>query len=203
MGGINPKNNVFRKIVDPWGLTGGQNVFGGYTWGGGKGGGSQPKKKQEEEPQQIEAKPDPMLQYLSQMQSQQAAQAEAARRAQQEAVLEAQRQSAAATARQGEMGAQQFLSQAGAMQQAKDVAAAEARQRAYSAAGESAVGGGFDINKIRQEQLANLGGTGTIPSTAKLPFYGTDVANAGVGATGRPVNIFSLPQARDLTFGGK
>jgi hypothetical protein len=133
---------------------------------------------------------DPMMEYMSQMQSNQAAQAEAARKAQEEAFIEAQKQSALAQARQGEMGAQQFLSQAGAMQQAV-------------AAGESAIGSGYDISKARQEQLANLAGTGTMPTSAKLPFYGmADTTNAGAGATGRSANIFNLPKTSDIKFGG-
>lgn len=147
---------------------------------------------------------DPMMAYLSDMQAQQAAQAESARQAQQQALLEAQQQSAMASARQGEMGAQQFLSQAGAMQQAKDIAAQQAQQQAYGAAGTSAIGGGFDIAKAREEQAANLAGTGTIPTSARLPFYGmTDTANTEAGATGRSANIFNLPKTSGLTFGGK
>jgi hypothetical protein len=144
---------------------------------------------------------DPMMEYMSQMQAQQAAQAEAARKAQQEAILEAQRQSALASARQGEMAAQQTLSQAGAMQQAKDIAALQAQQKSATAAGQAAVGGGFDIAKAQQEQAANLAGTGAIPST-KLPFYGMDDTSTTTPAT-RSANIFNLPKTSGLTFGGQ
>lgn len=156
--------------------------------GGGKGGAGKQKY-------------DPMMAYLSDMQAQQAAQAEAARQAQQQALLEAQQQSAMASARQGEMGAQQFLSQAGAMQQAKDIAALQAQQQSASAAGQAAVGGGFDIAKAREEQAANLAGTGAIPST-KLPFYGMDEAAKPASAI-RSANVFNLPKTTGLTFGGK
>jgi hypothetical protein len=145
---------------------------------------------------------DPMMAYLSDMQAQQAAQAEAARQAQQQALLEAQQQSAMASARQGEMGAQQFLSQAGAMQQAKDIAALQAQQQSASAAGQAAVGGGFDIAKAREEQAANLAGTGTIPTGAALPFYGMDEAAKPASAI-RSANVFNLPKTTGLTFGGK
>lgn len=162
--------------------------------GGGKGGQPKPQKQ---------TGPDPMMAYLAQMQSAQAAQAEAVRKAQEDAMLEAQRQSALASARQGEMAAQQSLSQAGAMQKAQDIAASEAQQKALTAAGTSAIGGGFDIGKAREEQSANLAGTGAIPASARLPFYGMGAANEGVGVTGRPANIFNIPKASGLTFGGQ
>lgn len=158
---------------------------------GGGGGGSKPKKQQQP------SGPDPMMVYLAQMQSQQAAQAEAAKQAQQEALLESQRQSAATSARQGESGAQQFLSQTGGMQQARDIASLQAQQQAQQAAGTSAVGGGYDIAKAQQEQAANLAGIGAI---SRPPLYKTE--NAGAGYTGRPVNVFNLPKASGVTFGG-
>jgi hypothetical protein len=142
-----------------------------------------------------------MMAYMAQMQSAQAAQAEAARKAQEEAILETQRQSALASARQGEMAAQQTLSQAGAMQQAKDIAAQQAQKQASTAAGESAIGGGFDVSKARQEQMANLAGTGAIPS-AKLPFYGMGDAST-MTPTARSANVFNLPKSSGLTFGGQ
>lgn len=197
MGG---KQSFLRKTVDPLGLTGGKAGWEKGYWGDGGGGG---KKKKGGGSGGGGAAPDPMMQYLSQMQSAQAAQAEASRRAQEEAMLEAQRRSAEASARQGEMGAQQFLSQAGSMQQARDIAALQGQQQAAAAAGQSAVGGGFDIAKAREEQAANLSGTGAIPTTSRLPFYGMDTANADVGTTGRLANIFNLPKATGLTFGGQ
>jgi hypothetical protein len=138
---------------------------------------------------------------MSQMQSDQAAQAEAARLAQQQALIEAQQQSASAQAKQGEMGARQMLSQAGAMQQAKDIAAQQAQQQASATAGQAAIGGGFDIAKAQQEQAANLAGTGAISST-KLPFYGMGDTSTTTPAT-RSANIFNLPKSSGLTFGGQ
>ena len=145
---------------------------------------------------------DPMMAYLSDMQAQQAAQAEAARQAQQQALLEAQQQSALASARQGEMAAQQSLSQAGAMQQAKDITALQAQQQSAAAAGQAAVGGGFDIAKAREEQAANLAGTGNIPTGAALPFYGMDETSKPASAI-RAANLFNLPKTSDLRFGGQ
>ena len=145
---------------------------------------------------------DPMMEYMSQMQAQQAAQAEAARKAQEEAFIESQKQSALSAARQGELGAQQILSQAGSMQQARDLAAQQKQQQAYGAMGESAVGAGFDVNQAKQQQMANIGGTGAMPSSAKLPFYGYD-QNQDSGATGKYANIFNLPKTQGITFGGQ
>lgn len=159
------------------------------------GGGGQPKiVKQESEP-------DPMLQYLKQMQKQQKVVVKDVDAAQREALLESQRQSAIASARQGEMGAQQMLSQAGAMQQAKDIAAQQAQQQAAAVAGSSAIGGGFDIGKAQQEQAANLAGMGAIPAS-KLPFYGMSDASSAAPAA-RSANIFNLPKSSGLTFGGQ
>lgn len=169
----------------------------------GGGGGSKPKKQQA-------PGPDPMMALLAQMQSQQAAQAKSVSDAQKQALLESQRQSAIQAAQQGqsgaqegEMGARQMLSQASIMQKAKDIAALQSQQQAAAAAGASAIGGGFDISKAREEQAANLAGTGSIPVTTRLPFYGmTDTANSGAGATGRYANIFNLPKASGIQFGG-
>jgi len=144
-----------------------------------------------------------MMEYMSQMQAQQASQAEAARQAQKAAFIESQKQAAASAAQQGELGSQQMLEQTGAMQQARDITAKEAQQRAYGAIGQSAVGEGFDINQAKQQQLSNIAGTGNIPytSSAKLPFYGYN-QNQDSGATGKYANIFSMPKTKGLTFGG-
>jgi hypothetical protein len=144
-----------------------------------------------------------MMQYMSQMQAQQASQAEAARQAQEAAFIESQKQAAASAAQQGELGSQQVLEQTGAMQQARDITAKEAQQRAYGAIGQSAVGEGFDINQAKQQQLSNIAGTGNIPytSSAKLPFYGYN-QNQDSGATGKYANIFSMPKTKGLTLGG-
>lgn len=187
-GALKVSKSSSERYWNPLGHYGRQAIFGTRT----------PEKKRKP----AGAKEDPMMAFMSQMQSNQAAQAEAARQAQQQALLEAQQQSAFAQAKQGEMGAQQFLSQTGAMQQAKDIAAQQAQQQAYGTAGTSAIGGGFDIGKAHQEQTANLAGTGNIPTTSNLPFYGMDTANTGAGATGKPVNVFALPKYETIKFGG-
>ena len=147
---------------------------------------------------------DPMMAYLSDMQAQQAAQAEASRQAQQQAILESQQQSAAIAAQQGELGAQQMLAQTGAMQQARDISAKEAQQKAYGSLGQSAIGEGFDINQARQEQLANLSGTGLMPTTSSTPFYSMDVAKTNQPAISpkKPANVFALPEYQSIKFGG-
>lgn len=162
----------------------------------GGGGGRKPKQKKQE------STVDPMLEYLKQMSKQQTVVVKDVDTAQKEALLESQRQSALASAQQGELGARQTLSQAGIMQQARDLASQQKQQQAYGAMGESAVGAGFDINQAKQQQMANIGGTGAMPSSAKLPFYGYD-QNQDSGATGKYANIFNLPKTQGITFGGQ
>lgn len=137
-----------------------------------------------------------MMMYFSQMQSQQAAQAEVARKAQEDALTEAQKQSASMTAQQAETSAQQQISQDAATQKAKELEEQKQQQAAYTAAGQAAIGGGFDVNRARQEQLANLA------SGINLPFY-NESANTGAGGTGRTANVFNLPKTTGITFGGK
>jgi hypothetical protein len=133
-----PSHQAFNRWID--------KQIGGKKGGGKKGGGGGGK---------IDPTTGMMMEYMSQMQAQQAAQAEAARKAQEEAFIESQKQSALSAARQGELGAQQILSQAGSMQQARDLAAQQKQQQAYGAMGESAVGAGFDVNQAKQQQMAN------------------------------------------------
>jgi hypothetical protein len=146
---------------------------------------------------------DQMNKYMSKMQADQAKQFAAAREAQKQAFIDSQKQSATLAEQQGELAAQQMLQQAGAMQQARDISAKEAQQKAYGAMGQSAVGELFDINQAKQQQLANIAGTGNIPSTStsSLPFYGYN-QNQDSGATGKYANIFSMPKTKGLTFGG-
>ena len=159
---------------------------------------SKPKSSQE----QSKAASDPMMVYMAQMQAQQAAQAAAALKAQKEALIETQKQSALASAQQGELGAQQTLSQAGIMQQARDISAKEAQQRLSNAVGESAVGAGFDVNQVKQQQMANISGIGAIPQTAKLPFYGMNAIDDSY-KSGNSANTFNLPKNSGITFGGQ
>lgn len=138
-----------------------------------------------------------MMMYFSQMQSQQAAQAEAARKAQEDALTEAQKQSASMTAQQAETSAQQQISQEEATRKAKELEDQRTQQTGYSAAANAAIGAGYDVNRARQEQLANLA------SGINLPAYGYESANAGAGGTGRAANVFNLPKTTGITFGGK
>jgi hypothetical protein len=193
-----------RKVIDPFNIMDPAGILPGPK--GGKFGtpswkSSDGKKKKSGGGADGTGKYDPMMAYMSQMQAQQQAQAEAARAAQQAAFLEAQKQSAMASERQGETGAQQFLSQAGTMQQAKDISAQQAQQKAYQTAGISAIGGGFDIAKSQQEQAANLAGMGAIPTSAALPFYGMSDSTTTTPAT-RSANIFNLPKTSNIKFGG-
>ena len=163
--------------------------YGKLQWnlGGGSSGGSGTSSSQY----------DPaMMMYFSQMQSQQAAQAEAARKAQEDALAEARKQSASMTAQQAEQAAQQQISQDATTQKAKELEEQRQQQAAYTAAGQSAIGGGFDVNMARQEQLANLA------SGINLPFY-NESANTGAGGTGRAANVFNLPKTTGIIFGGK
>ena len=185
-GALKVSKSSSERYWNPLGHYGRQAIFGTRT----------PEKKRKP----AGAKEDPMMAFMSQMQSNQAAQAEAARKAQEEALLEAQKQSALASARQGEMSAQQSLSQAGAMQQAKDIAALQAQQQAATAAGASAIGGAYDIGKAQQEQAANLAGIGAIPTGAALPFYG--MGETQTTPVTRSANIFNLPKTTDIKFGG-
>jgi hypothetical protein len=162
--------------------------FGKLQWnlGGGGGGGGADQSQY-----------DPaMMMYFSQMQSQQAAQAEATRKAQEDALAEARKQSASTTAQQAEQSAQQQISQDAATQKAKELEEQKAQQNIYAATGQSAIGGGFDINKARQEQLAN------IASGINLPFY-NESSNTGASGTGRPANVFNLPKTTGIKFGGQ
>ena len=195
-----------RKVIDPFNIMDPAGIlpgpkggkFGTPSWkssddkkktsGGGSGGGAGTSG-------------DPMLKYMEQMQKQQDTQAALAMESQKQSLLDAQRQSASSSALQGQMAAQQMLSQAGSMQQAKDIAALQAQKQAASAAGTAAIGGGYDIGRAQQEQAANLAGTGTIPTGAALPFYGMAEPSTATPAT-RSANIFNLPKTTDIKFGG-
>lgn len=145
-----------------------------------------------------------MADYMSEMGKTQAKQFQLARKAQREAFLESQRQSAQLSAQQGELAAKQMLAQTGAMQQARDISAKEAQQKAYGSMGQSAIGEGFDINQAKQEQLANLSGTGAIPTTSSSTFYGIDTAKTAQPAIApkKPANVFALPEYQTIKFGG-
>lgn len=139
-----------------------------------------------------------MMMYMSQMQNQQAQAAEA-QRAQQEALAESQRQAGLTSAQQAQQESQQQISMQDALRQAQEAQTAQQQQEASQAAAQAQIGTGYDISRARQQQIANLAGGGL----TSLPFYGYDSANAGVGATGRPSNVFNLPKTTDIKFGGQ
>jgi len=169
--------------------------------GGGRGGGSKPKPKAEG--------PDPMLGFLAQMQAQQAAQAAAAQKAQEEALKQSQMTAGTQRQQQSEQAARQELATMGSMQSIRDANALLAAQQAQATAGQMATGGGYDVNKAREEALSNLGAAqGMLPSTpSNLPSTAVNPAlaglvNQGAASTSKKANIFSLPSSSDLKFGG-
>lgn len=154
-------------------------------------------------------KSDPMMDYLSQMQSQQDAQIAQAAEAQRQALIQSQMASGAQAEQMGESAAQQQLATMGSMQSIRDANALLAAQQAQATAGQQATGGGFDFNKSREEALANLGAaSGMLPTTAvNAPTTSVNPAlaglvNQGAGAAAKKANMFSLPSSSDLKFGG-
>jgi len=154
-------------------------------------------------------KADPMMDYLSQMQSQQDAQIAQAAEAQRQALLQSQLAAGAQAEQMGESSAQQQLATMGSMQSIRDANALLAAQQAQATAGQQATGGGFDFNKSREEALANLGAAGGMlpttavnaPTTSVNPAL-TGLVNQGAGAAAKKTNMFSLPSSSDLKFGG-
>ena len=154
-------------------------------------------------------KSDPMMDYLSQMQSQQDAQIAQAAEAQRQALIQSQMASGAQAEQMGESAAQQQLATMGSMQSIRDANALLASQQAQATAGQQATGGGFDFNKSREEALANLGAaSGMLPTTySNAPTTSVNPAlaglvNQGAGAAAKKANMFSLPSSSDLKFGG-
>ena len=154
-------------------------------------------------------KSDPMMDYLSQMQSQQDTQIAQAAEAQRQALLQSQMAAGSQAEQMGESAAQQQLATMGSMQSIRDANALLAAQQAQATAGQQATGGGFDFNKSREEALANLGAAaGMLPSTySNAPTTSvnpalTGLVNQGAGAASKKANMFSLPSSSDLKFGG-
>ena len=152
---------------------------------------------------------DPTMEFLAQMQEQQAAQAAAARKAQEQALMQSQITAGTQRQQQAEQAARQELATMGSMQSIRDANALLASQQAQAAAGEQATGGGFDFNKSREEALANLGAaSGMLPTTySNAPTTSVNPAlaglvNQGAGAAAKKANMFSLPSSSDLKFGG-
>lgn len=183
--------------------------------GGSKGGGAPPPPDNSAMIALIQSQ---MAQQAQQFQAAQKAALEAeerATKAQEEAALRAENVSASEKMQQSFTNAQSNLANLEARQQLEDAQAQEAASQQYSAAGAAATGGGYDINAAREEALKNLGAAaGTLPSTAAnraamargsnpaMTTAASQIANAGAGGTAQRQNTFTLPQAKNLTFGG-
>ena len=139
---------------------------------------------------------------------------ERARVTQEEAALRAENVGAGQMMQQSFSNAQSNLANLEAQQQLQDQQSKDTAAQQYAAAGASATGGGYDINAAREQALKNLGAaSGTLPSTvanqgsmynARNPAMNTAAgyANMGAGGTSQRQNVFTLPQAKNLTFGG-
>jgi hypothetical protein len=151
---------------------------------------------------------DPTLDFLREMQAQQAAQAAAAEEAQRQALIQSQMTAGTQREQQSEQAAQQQLATAESMQSIRDANALLAAQQAQAVVGQQATGGGFDFNKSREEALANLGAAaGMLPTTAaNIPMKTINPALAGLVNQGsqaaKRANMFSIPSSSDLKFGG-
>jgi hypothetical protein len=159
-----------------------------------------------------------MAQQAQQFQSAQTAAQQAeerAKKAQEEAALRAENVSASERMQQSFTNAQSNLANLEARQQLEDAQAQEAASQQYAAAGAAATGGGYDINSAREDALKNLGAAaGTLPNTAAnrlargantnpaMTTAASQLANMGAGGTAQRQNAFTLPQAKNLTFGG-
>jgi predicted nucleic acid-binding Zn ribbon protein len=139
--------------------------------------------------------------------------AAAAERAQREAAIAAENRSAEQKMQQSTQSAADTLSRMQESQYLADQAALNRYKQEQEAAGTAATGGGFDINASRNAALANLGAASTtLPSTAANlaanpalinPALTTaESLNTGTGGTTQRTNVFTLPNAEKLTFGG-
>lgn len=137
---------------------------------------------------------------------------ERAEKAQKEAALRAENVAAEEKMAQSYTGAQSALDVMESQQKLQDEQALANAQQQYAAAGTAATGGGYDINRSREEALKNLGATsGTLPQTAAnraalaagaQTGVGAQSTNVGSGGTADRQNVFTLPAAKGLTFGG-
>jgi hypothetical protein len=189
MGG---NQSFLRKTVDPLGLTGGKAVWEKGYWGGGGGGAKGGRGKTAR---------DPMIELMKDMQKQQAEQAKAAAEAQRQALIQQQVIAGEQSQQMGEEAAQRQLSQFGSMQAIRDANALAAARRAQTFAGQQATGGGFDINRAREESLANLGAAvagAMLPSRSPMTALPSTTTPQGA----RRANLFTLPSYSGIQFGG-
>ena len=155
-----------------------------------------------------------MMMAMMQMQIQAAREAAAAaEKAQREAAIAADDRSAEQKMLQSTQSAADTLGRMQESQYLADQAALNKYKQEQEAAGTAATGGGFDINASRNAALANLGAASTtLPSTAANlaanpalinPALTTaESQNTGTGGTTQRTNVFTLPNAEKLTFGG-
>ena len=152
---------------------------------------------------------DPTLDFLREMQEQQAEQAAAAEEAQKQALIQSQMTAGTQRQQQAEQAARQQLATAGSMQSIRDANALLAAQQAQATAGQQATGGGFDFNRSREEALANLGSVSGMLPTTPVNIPKTNIVNPALagfanqgGEASKRANMFSLPSSSDLKFGG-
>lgn len=147
-----------------------------------------------------------MMQMIKQQQQAQAAMQAAVLQAQRDAAAQAQATGAQSQATAGNQAARQYLDQQTQVQQAKDLAAAQAASQA-AAAGGNAAAGGFNLGEAKQQAASTLGASpGTIPtmptgtkapdlSATRTPSVPT-TSSSGAGS-----NQF-MPLMQGITFGG-
>lgn len=148
----------------------------------------QPKSKTEASPMDVALPFMAMMQQQQSMQSQQAsAEAEAQRQAQLQAQIQAQQQAGMQAQQAGEAAAQNALSGMNVGQQAQDQSAIAGQQKAAGFATP-------DVGQIRQASLGTMAGG--------QQGAASQAANIGAGGTPQRANMFNLPTAVGLTFGG-
>lgn len=175
---------------------------------GGSGGGGQPAPQQDNSAMlAMIAQQNRMQQeFMAQQAEEQRKAAAAAKLAQDQSIFNTQTQAANQAASTGSQQAKQQLGLSEQYQQAKDASARAAYQQAASGAGESAIGGGYDMGSVQKAQLANLGSaSGILPQTAAniggivstknpaLTTAGSMSQLANKGVTG--ANQFQLPSS--------
>ena len=161
---------------------------------------------------------------MQMMQAQQAAAAAAAAAA---AKAEAERQRQAAIAAENAAAANKqsdslvtAQGKLGGMQASQRTDDAESLQK--QSISNSSLGGrvGFDVNAARLQALGNVAGAGSggaasgvapyvpsgsasnSPATGMTPAMANAAANQDAGGTNQPSNAFTIPNTKNLTFGG-
>jgi len=145
-----------------------------------------------------------MMQHQQQMANEAAARAE---KAQRDAAIRAEDTAAEQRVLQGAGGAQQALSRMESMQGLEDTAKLDQQRQQDLGTGLAATGGGYDVNKAREEAMMNLGmASSALPQTpynlaASTRLYNPAMTTAGQQTEQRQ-NLFTLPDTSGLIFGG-